>query len=79
MVTRGGDHHEFGVVFTLAYVYPINDVLFLQAGGNHSPEEVQALARRWIMADRVRFGVGVIGFLALPRALSIPIPRAGRL
>ena len=68
----------FGVVFTLAYVYPINDVLFLQAGGNHSPEEVQGMARQWIAADRVRFGVGVIGFLALLRALSIPFPAHGR-
>ena len=68
----------FGVVFTLAYVYPINDVLFAQAGGNHSPEEIRAMTRRWIMADRVRFGVGVIGFLALLRALSIQFPVHGR-
>ena len=68
----------FGVVFTLAYVYPINDVLFAQAGGNHSPEEIQAMVRQWVMADRARFGVGVIGFLALLRALSIPIPMNGR-
>lgn len=54
----------FGAIFTLAYVYPINDMLFAQAGGNRRPEEIQAMARQWIMADRVRFGVGVIGFLA---------------
>jgi hypothetical protein len=64
----------FAVVFTLAYVYPINEVLFLQGGGNQSPEEIQAMARKWIIADRVRFGVGVIGFLAMLRALSIPFP-----
>ena len=68
----------FTVVFTLAYVYPINAVLFAQAGGDHSTEEVQAMARRWVMADRVRFGVGVVGFLALLRAFSIPIPADGR-
>ena len=68
----------FGVVFTLAYIYPINDVLFVQAGGNHSPEEIQAMARQWIVADRVRFGVGVIGFLAMLRALSTPFPVSGR-
>ena len=67
----------FGVVFTLVYVYPINDVLFAQAGGDHSPEEIRAMVGRWIMADRVRFGVGLIGFLALLRALSIPIPTNG--
>ena len=64
----------FGVVFTLAYIYPINEVLFAQAGGDRSPEEVKAMARQWVMADRARFGVCVIGFLALLRALSVPIP-----
>ena len=62
----------FGVVFTLFYIYPINNVLFLQAGGNHGAEEIRAMARQWIIADRVRFGVGCVGFLALLRALSIP-------
>lgn len=38
---------------TLFYVYPINGVLFLQAGGNLSAEEVQAL---------VGDGSGPIGF-----------------
>jgi hypothetical protein len=68
----------FGVGFTFAYVYPINDVLFTQAGGNHSPEEIRVMARHWIVADRARFGVGVVGFLALLRALSIPFPLNGR-
>ncbi len=68
----------FGVVFTLAYVYPINDVLFAQAGGNHSAEEIRAMVRQWVIADQVRFGVGVVGFLALLRALSIPFPTNGR-
>ncbi len=62
----------FVIALTLVYVYPINNVLFLQAGGNHSPEEIKAMARQWIIADRLRFGVGLIGFLALLRALSIP-------
>lgn len=62
----------FGVLFTLLYIYRINDVLFLQAGGNHTPDEVRAMARQWILADRERFGVGCVGFLALLRALSIP-------
>jgi hypothetical protein len=30
------------------------------------------------LADRVRFGVGFVGFLALLRALSIPFPGGGR-
>jgi hypothetical protein len=61
----------FGVLFTLFYIYRINDVLFFQAGGNHSPDEIRAMARQWVIADRVRFGVGCVGFLALLRALSI--------
>jgi uncharacterized membrane protein len=68
----------FGVVFTLAYIYPINDVLFAQAGGNHNPEEIRAMVRQWIIADRIRFVVGVVGFLVLLRALSIPFPSNGR-
>lgn len=68
----------FGVVFTLAYIYPINEALFAQAGGNRSSEEIQAMARQWVIADRVRFGVGCVGFLASLRALSIPLPSEGR-
>ena len=68
----------FGVVFTLVYIYPINEVLFAQAGGSHSPEEVRALVRQWVTADRARFGVGAIGFLALLRALSLPFPQQSR-
>ena len=67
----------FGVLFTLLYIYRINEVLFLQAGGNHTPDEVRTMARQWILADRVRFGVGFVGFLALLRALSIPLERKG--
>jgi uncharacterized membrane protein len=64
----------FNLIFTLVYVYPINDVLFTHAGGNHSPEEVSAMVRQWIMSDRLRFGVGTVGFFALLCALSIPFP-----
>lgn len=62
-----------GVVFTLAYVYPINEVLFAQAGGHHNAGEIQAMVRQWIWADRLRFAVGMIAFLCLLRALSIPL------
>jgi hypothetical protein len=65
----------FGVLFTLFYIYRINDVLFLQAGGDRSPEEIRAMARHWILADRVRFVVGCVSFLALLRALSVPFVR----
>jgi len=64
---------SFVLVFTLAYVYPINAVLFTQAGGDHSVEEIRAMLHRWIIADRARFVVACVGYLALLRALSIPI------
>jgi hypothetical protein len=63
----------FVLVFTLTYVYPINAVLFTQAGGDHSVEEIRALLHRWIIADRARLVVACVGYLALLRALSIPI------
>jgi hypothetical protein len=65
----------FGLIFTWAYIYPINLVLFLQAGGNHTAEEIRAMASKWILADRLRFAVMSVGFLALLRALSVPFSR----
>jgi hypothetical protein len=65
----------FVLVFTLLYVYPINAVLFTQAGGDHSTEEIRAMLHRWIIADRARFAVACIGYFALLRALSIPIAK----
>jgi hypothetical protein len=63
----------FGVVFTLSYVYPINDILFMEAGGDRSAEEVRSLVNRWVFADRVRFAVGMVGFLALLWAFRLPL------
>ena len=62
------------VIGTLVFIYPVNYVLFFQAGGDLSREEVRTLADRWILADRVRFVVGVVAFLAILRAFSLPIP-----
>ena len=64
------------VIMTLAYIYPINAVLVDQAGGNLSDTEIQGLARRWIIADRVRLGIMSVGFFSLLHALTIPFPRA---
>lgn len=63
-----------GVVGTLVWIYPINDVLFFKAGGDLSREEVRALANRWIWADRIRFALGAASFFTLLRAFSLPIP-----
>lgn len=62
------------VVFTVAYVYPINAVLFEQAGGGGSAAEVTALVQRWVWADRLRFVVGTVAFVALLRAFREPLP-----
>jgi hypothetical protein len=63
----------FGVVFTLTYIYPVNAIIFTQAGGDKSAGEIRALVHRWLFADRLRFGIGVIGFLALLWAFRQPI------
>ena len=63
------------VVFTLAYIYPINAVLFDQAGGGRSAIEVTAMVRTWIWADRIRFGVGIVAFVAILRAFRLPLPQ----
>ena len=65
-----------GVLLTLGYIYPINDVLFAQAGGNRSAEEIRTMVRHWILADRVRLVIMSVGFLGLLRALSIRFPTA---
>jgi hypothetical protein len=65
----------FGLILTWTYIYPINSVLFLQAGGNYSADEIRAMANDWILADRCRFAVMSVGFLALLRALSVPITK----
>jgi len=63
------------IVMTLTYIYPINAVLFDQAGGNLSGVDIQALARKWIIADRVRLGIMTVGFISLLGALTLPLAR----
>jgi hypothetical protein len=63
------------LVFTLVYIYPINAVLFTQAGGDHTVEEVRAMTHSWIVADRARLLVVSVGYLSLLRALSIEIAK----
>lgn len=64
----------FGIVYTLTYIYPINEILFIQAGGSRTSEEIKEMVRRWIFADRLRFAVGLIGYICLLRAFSKPLP-----
>lgn len=55
----------FITVYTLAYIYPINEILFKQAGGNNSAEIIIALVKKWLFADRFRFVIGTVGYLCL--------------
>jgi Anthrone oxygenase len=63
----------FGLILTLAYVYPINAVLFNQAGGSATDGEIRSMVSRWVLADRVRFVVGLVGLFAVLQAFRLPI------
>jgi hypothetical protein len=63
----------FGLILTLAYIYPINAVLFNQAGGSASSSEIRSMVSRWIFADRVRFMIGLVGLFAVLQAFRLPI------
>ena len=60
-----------GLAMTFGYVYPINATLIFKAGGDRSDDEIRSLTRRWIAADRLRFAIMTIGFLALLYAFRI--------
>lgn len=53
------------IVFTLVFVYPINTILMTHAGAGKTAKEVTALAETWVLADRIRFIVGCIGYIAI--------------
>lgn len=62
-------------IYTFAYVYPVNRVLFDQAGGDHTAEEIRTMAARWVFMDRFRFAVGIVAFAAVLQAFRLPIAR----
>lgn len=55
----------FGIIFTLAYVYPINKELMIKAGGDHKASEIRSMVSKWIFADRLRFFIMLIGYIFL--------------
>lgn len=61
------------VLGTILYVYPINDVLIVHAGGGLDATALKAMTHRWLMADRIRFIFKLAAFLCLLRALN-PLP-----
>ena len=68
----------FVIIFTLAYVYPINDILIFKAGGDGSSEEIKSMVNHWILADRLRFAVGLVGYLFLSKAFRITSENIGK-
>lgn len=62
------------VVYTLVYIYSINDILIFEAGGDKTAEEIKTMVNQWIFADRLRFSVMLIGYFFLLKAFRLPIP-----
>ena len=69
----------FGVlVFTVLVFWPMNAALWAIARGSakalKDPEAIRALVHQWITLDWLRVAIGVIGYVAAIRAISIPYP-----
>ena len=60
------------IVFTVIYVYSINNDLMFNAGAGYTDVELTTLAMKWIWADRIRFVVMVIGYIFLLKAFKLP-------
>jgi hypothetical protein len=60
----------FITIYTLAYIYPINDILFTHAGENQSPEYIKSLVTKWLFADRFRFLIGTAGYICLLKVFA---------
>jgi Domain of unknown function (DUF1772) len=61
------------VGFTLMYIYPMNDDLFVAGSSPLSDDATRELLRRWIVADRLRFAIGCVSFIALLHAFRLPL------
>ena len=66
------------LVFTVLVFWPMNAALWAVARGSaiamKEPEAVRALVRQWIAFDWLRVGIGVVGYVAAIKAISIPYP-----
>ena len=63
----------FGIIYTLTYVYPINDVLMTKAGGENTAEQIKAMVTKWIFADRFRFVIMLVGYLFVLKAFRLHV------
>jgi len=56
------------IVFTLAYIYPINNILMAKAGGDNPAEAIRSMTSTWLLCDRIRFIINIVGYYFLLRA-----------
>jgi hypothetical protein len=61
------------IALTLFYIYPINNVLMLHGGSNQDALTIQRLTMQWLLADRIRFAIGLMGFILLLKAFRLPL------
>jgi uncharacterized membrane protein len=60
------------ILFTVVYIYPINEVLITKAGGDKTAGEIRLMVNQWIFADRLRFAVNLVGYFFLLLAFRKP-------
>ena len=63
----------FGIIYSVIYIFPINEVMMKNAGFGKSPEEIKSLVDKWVFADRLRFIVMSIGYFCLLQAFRLPV------
>jgi hypothetical protein len=63
------------ILGTVLYVWPINKVLFEQTGEGFDAGTITTMARRWLLADRIRLVFRLASFLCLLRAMSLSGPQ----
>lgn len=59
------------IIGTITFFYPINKVLLEQAGAGLDAVTITAMARRWVLVDRVRYILRFAAFLSLLRATTL--------
>ncbi|MEJ7830299.1 MAG: anthrone oxygenase family protein [Segetibacter sp.] len=63
------------IVYTLTYIYPINDILMAKAGADKSAEEIKTMVDKWLFNDKLRFAVMLVGYFFLLKAFRLPISK----